>query len=115
MTPQRVRLSRKAGARMPPNSVAVTRGPGRIFGNPFTLKAAHEAGYKTYAAADAVRDFRTWLTGSHEVWTGPQSEVARAAILGNLHRLRGKNLACFCKLDAPCHADVLLELANAAG
>lgn len=26
--------------------------------------------------------------------------------------LRGKNLACFCKLGEPCHADVLLELAN---
>lgn len=27
--------------------------------------------------------------------------------------LRGKNLACWCPLDQPCHADVLLELANA--
>lgn len=27
--------------------------------------------------------------------------------------LRGKNLACWCKPGAPCHADVLLELANA--
>jgi hypothetical protein len=26
--------------------------------------------------------------------------------------LRGKNLACWCKPDQPCHADVLLELAN---
>ena len=26
--------------------------------------------------------------------------------------LRGKNLACFCPLDQPCHADVLLEMAN---
>jgi hypothetical protein len=27
--------------------------------------------------------------------------------------LRGKNLACWCKPGEPCHADVLLELANA--
>jgi Domain of unknown function (DUF4326) len=27
--------------------------------------------------------------------------------------IRGKNLACWCALDAPCHADVLLRLANA--
>jgi hypothetical protein len=27
-------------------------------------------------------------------------------------QLRGKNLACWCKLGDPCHADVLLELAN---
>lgn len=26
--------------------------------------------------------------------------------------LRGKNLACWCKPDAACHADVLLALAN---
>lgn len=26
--------------------------------------------------------------------------------------LRGRNLACWCALDAPCHADVLLEMAN---
>ena len=30
-----------------------------------------------------------------------------------LAELRGKNLACWCALDQPCHADVLLELANA--
>lgn len=27
--------------------------------------------------------------------------------------LCGKNLACWCAFDAPCHADVLLEIANA--
>lgn len=27
--------------------------------------------------------------------------------------LAGKNLACWCPLDEPCHADVLLEIANA--
>lgn len=26
--------------------------------------------------------------------------------------LRGRNLACACKLDAPCHAELLLDLAN---
>lgn len=29
-----------------------------------------------------------------------------------LEELRGKNLACWCKVGEPCHADVLLELAN---
>lgn len=28
--------------------------------------------------------------------------------------LRGKNLACWCPLDKPCHADILLRLANKA-
>lgn len=29
-----------------------------------------------------------------------------------IERLRGKDLACWCSLDAPCHADILLRLAN---
>lgn len=29
-----------------------------------------------------------------------------------LDELRGRDLACWCPLDQPCHADVLLELAN---
>jgi hypothetical protein len=28
--------------------------------------------------------------------------------------LAGKDLACWCPLDKPCHADVLLELSNEA-
>jgi len=28
--------------------------------------------------------------------------------------LRGKNLACWCPIGEPCHADVLLEIANKA-
>lgn len=33
----------------------------------------------------------------------------------SLGELRGKDLACWCPLDHPCHADVLLELANRMG
>lgn len=29
-------------------------------------------------------------------------------------KLRGHNLACWCPLSQPCHADVLLEIANGA-
>ena len=39
-------------------------------------------------------------------------EDLRRRILERVGELRGKNLACFCSLDQPCHADVLLELAN---
>lgn len=38
----------------------------------------------------------------------------RKKLIAALPKLRGKNLACWCPLDQPCHADVLLELANAA-
>lgn len=43
-----------------------------------------------------------------------RKELARLIDFGALdpNELRGKNLACFCKLDEACHADVLLEIAN---
>lgn len=47
--------------------------------------------------ADAIAHYREWLGAS-----GP-----------DLSPLRGKNLACWCPIGSPCHADVLLELANA--
>ena len=48
------------------------------------------------------------------------SEYRRALIEGRLGKklpmvkteLEGRDLACWCPLDQPCHADVLLELAN---
>lgn len=36
----------------------------------------------------------------------------REAIWGAMDTLRGRDLACWCPLDQPCHADVLLDLAN---
>jgi hypothetical protein len=39
-------------------------------------------------------------------------EVAPLYPDGFLENLRGKNLACWCKLSDECHADILLELAN---
>jgi hypothetical protein len=33
--------------------------------------------------------------------------------VGIVAALAGRDLACWCPLDQPCHADVLLELANA--
>ena len=46
----------------------------------------------------SIRAYRAWVEM-------PESASAIA-------KARGYNLACFCKLDAPCHADVLLEIAN---
>ena len=89
--PMRLQLSRKKGWRMPPNTVKVTR-PGR-WGNPFRAAGA-------YTAAQAVADFKAELLSD--------SRKADAVIT----HLQGKNLACWCALDQPCHADVLVEVAN---
>ena len=113
--PVRVQLSRKKGWRMPENTVSVAR-PGK-FGNPFTKENAIESGYATEEMwrAFVVDCFRDWLGPSQsgrDWWQGPESDRRRAAILEALPSLRGKNLACWCALGSPCHADVLLELAN---
>jgi hypothetical protein len=50
---------------------------------------------------EVVTLYREWLT-EVLVDTEPRLET-----------LRGHDLACWCRLDQPCHADVLLELANA--
>ena len=44
-----------------------------------------------------------------EVRPGPPAPVSIAQVQSEL---RGRDLACWCPLDQPCHADVLLELAN---
>ncbi len=42
-----------------------------------------------------------------------EQSAARRHVAQNLVTLRGKDLACWCALDRPCHADALLEIANA--
>jgi hypothetical protein len=113
--PHRVQLSRKKGWRMPPNTVSVAR-PGK-WGNPFKVSECREAGFvgsDEDIAARCVEAFRVWIDTPYwrTNWQGEESEKARSALLSGLTDLRGKNLACWCTLDAPCHADVLLEIAN---
>ena len=117
--PERIQQRRVKGWRKPGNTVSVAR-PGK-FGNPFMA----EDGLSTGAREVLVADFRAWLlwrqSATHsdrrderKPWklTIEQSDARRARILDALPSLRGKNLMCFCPLDQPCHADVLLELAN---
>jgi len=105
--PVRVQRSRKKGWKMPPNTVSVARPS--IFGNPWKVGPI--------SAKQAVTLFRTWLVDEHALdaylgeKAGPMS-VRRRKLLAALQKLGGKNLACFCPLDHPCHADVLLEIAN---
>lgn len=123
---------------MPANTIVVAR-PSK-WGNPFNFRrsefcwAALCYGCRGDAAGRheaSVRAFRLWIdppfgrqTISIEAqpkMVGPDSEAplgppikagpapSKIDIRG---ALRGKNLACWCSLDGPCHADVLLEIAN---
>jgi hypothetical protein len=97
--PKRIQRKRTKGWRMPENTVYVGR-PG-IFGNPFIVDDEHDASW-------AVRMFRIWLNGA----PGTGGGLRRISLLSRLSELRGKDLACFCIEGTPCHADILLELAN---
>lgn len=98
MTPQRITLSRAKGWKMPENTVVVARPS--MWGNPFRVG---DFGIPDQAAA--VQRYGEWLDGRV---VGPEPHL-----IDHIRtRLRGKNLACWCKPGQPCHADVLLELAN---
>ena len=117
MMPDRIQRKRTKGWRMPPNTVYVGR-PTK-WGNPFDFR---RCGRK-----QAVRLFRRLLKSSQsKVYDSIKDEhgnenplgalkviVLRETMRRDMHELRGKNLACWCPLDQPCHADVLLEVANA--
>jgi len=88
---------------MPPNTVSVCR-PGK-WGNPFIIgQLIGDAwGHSHY-----VKDAETAVSLF-------QHDLVNDVLLHDpdfLEPLRGRNLACWCRLDAPCHADVLLRLAN---
>ena len=98
---------------MPENTVYVGRGS--KWGNPFSVRE--------HGRDRAIQWFANWLsntvdnTGRYVHGTtdyhGAESGLrpSMAEIRSELH---GKNLACWCALDQPCHADVLLVLANGA-
>lgn len=100
--PHRVQLKRNKGWRMPPNTVSVAR-PHK-FGNPFVINKEGPLGRTAIDNESAVGFFKAMLSDSEL--------LSEAAYPMDFTELRGKNLACFCPLDKPCHADVLLELAN---
>ena len=109
--PQRIQLHRTKGWRKPEGAIVVYR-PSK-WGNPFTFADARGAGYEGTPAqlrAMCVDEFRAWLRDPERVWS--DGAVRAEWILGHLDELRGHDLACWCPPDQPCHADVLLEMAN---
>jgi hypothetical protein len=107
--PQRIQRKRTKGWRMPENTVSVCR-PGR-WGNPFKVGSTgwipvdtsglwSKEPHPPLTVADTVECYR--LSAEHLAARQPRW----------FEELRGKNLACWCPPDQPCHADVLLDIAN---
>ena len=95
--PKRIQRKRTKGWKMPPNTVYVGRPT--LFGDPFKVVLTQ---FGPITPSMAVDGYRAMLKQ-------PEKHEYRNVIRATL---RGKDLACWCPLDQPCHADVLLEIAN---
>lgn len=119
--PERIQRRRDRPGSMPPGTIYVGR-PTK-WGNPFV--AGSEASRRLPFAgvietipiptrAHAVALYRDWILNPHSVYITGRRPLRAAATA----ELRGHDLACWCPLvdengqRVPCHADVLLELAN---
>jgi hypothetical protein len=98
--PQRYQRRRAKGFHLPEGVVCVTR-PGR-WGNPFS------------SAAEFDRVLGLILEGRTQTQIDIRATLylAMKRIADSIHELRGKDLACYCGLDKPCHADSLIKYAN---
>jgi len=104
MKPKRIQLKRTKGFNLQLASWALNKRlavncarPGR-WGNQFRVGSG---GFT--CAAQVVQRYREFIDSN--IWTRPNKETIKI-------ELKGKNLACWCKLGTPCHTDVLLEIAN---
>ncbi len=102
MTPTRIQRQRTKGWRMPANTVYVGRGT--PWGNPFKIGEHVRPHYHlktSLIVADREHAVRLYL----------RFLPLELRIAAKLH-LCGKTLACWCPLDQPCHAEVLLRITN---
>lgn len=112
-TPKRIQRRRTAGWRMPEGAVYVGR-PTK-WGNPYRWNDYQDVGHdyegEPYAvsAADRRRFAVVDFTSVVKYGIGSFDYPSRDEIWCEL---AGRDLVCWCPLDSPCHADVLLELAN---
>lgn len=114
--PKRIQRKRSKGWKMPENTVYVGR-PSK-WGNPYhigenyTDEVFEDGELIEILSWDSI-DAKTAVTFFEEAITKKYPAV-KITINEIVAELRGKDLACWCPLDKPCHADVLLRLANTA-
>lgn len=111
--PLRIQRKRTKGWRMPAGAIYVGRPT--MYGNPLRVGVHGEAGecaekfrrlLNSFPSAAALEEWRA-AGGNATWWVCLAGRVEWA-----MKKIRGRQLACFCPLDQPCHADVLCEIAN---
>ena len=126
--PKRIHRRRIKGWRMPPNAVYVGR-PTK-WGNPWTVEEWRDHMARLHRSFSGLEPTRSELDyEARDIATtcfysamvdrlaDPESEEhEHPGFYPPLQQIRdelaGKDLACWCPLDQPCHADVLLKVAN---
>jgi len=126
--PARIRHTRDKRWKLPPNTVKVSRRT--KWRNPFAaLVKRGEDGQATMTREMFCYEYREWLTTETRLNRNRDGDWVQMSLscypgmLGVPYEgrptiaeiqaaLRGKDLACDCHMSQPCHADVLLELAN---
>lgn len=124
--PKRIQLRRTKGWRKPEGAIVVAR-PTR-WGNPYKVGGPRPPWQQRYGRGtiesieEALYHFSFYARLVHFVPVDPKAKPYRGIYTPGLgiellsaHARRllvGHDLACWCPLDQPCHADVLLELAN---
>jgi hypothetical protein len=109
--PQRIQRRRTKGWRMPEGAVYVGRPT--EWGNPWVVGEPLGLEWTDHAVGDGSRFFReVTITAElavalYRIAYSPDADEIRATF-------EGRDLACFCPLNQPCHADVLLDIANGA-
>ena len=123
---ERIQRKRTAGWRMPEGAVYVSR-PTK-WGNPYLISpvsASFPSLSERQVAQFVVNDFRGLVQRGRGLaprgarMSSPEyEEVSYPSVEEIREELAGKDLACWCPLadergnPVPCHADVLLEIAN---
>jgi hypothetical protein len=120
--PIRICLLRRKGYRLQETSraanglTAIKVDRATRWGNPFLVESmGREIAIDSFRRTGEMSDVELREHSSiGPGWEERKAELARvvAAIRAGLSELRGNNLACWCKHDEACHADVLLEMAN---
>jgi hypothetical protein len=117
MTPQRIQRQRTRGWRMPDGAIYVGR-PSK-WGNPFRIGEAVRLGEPLWAyIAETVPGGPRGLVSLkptnaaqvvslHEAWI-----IQQPHLMLTTDELADHDLACWCPPHQPCHADVLLRIAN---
>lgn len=115
--PERIQRKRTKGWRMPENAVYVGRPT--ILGNPFrAVKSVH--GWEVWD--ENLVHYDTWDNKIGALWHVLNlyeddllrwGRIEAPGVQDAINGLRGKDLACWCSTALPCHATVLLRIANA--